>query len=156
MQSLESAFQSLIQLGDHQVADLSCVQDTSPTTPVRYPSSSSKVSYSLDSAIFSKERNATLSQEHEQSSLECREHHRDYWQEQARNRGLGQLCCRFSKESEVSHVPQNILVAVRLVASCMQFGGTLSGVRHGRRGRVAAACGWPPQGAEQIGGQGDG
>eukprot|EP00439_Symbiodinium_sp_Y106_P032938 s3268_g3.t4 len=55
VQSLESAFQSLIQLGDHQVADLSCVQ----------------------------ERNATLSQEHEQSSLECREHHRDYWQEQA-------------------------------------------------------------------------
>lgn len=59
VQTLESAFQSLIQLGDHQVADLSCVQ----------------------------ERNATLSQEHEQSSLECREHHRDYWQEQAPYQG---------------------------------------------------------------------
>lgn len=75
VQTLESAFQSLIQLGDHQVSIV-----------VKYNKQSLAPNVA-DSANFSKERNATLSQEHEQSSLECREHHRDYWQEQAPYQG---------------------------------------------------------------------
>jgi len=54
VRTLEKAFQSLIELGDQQVADLSCIQ----------------------------ERNASLRTQQHEAHVECREQHSSYWEVQ--------------------------------------------------------------------------